>query len=119
MHISALGFSASPETVVARPTYSRGPAEPVHDCARFGRLLDLIIESVPPLLATGRGGALKRRNAFFKKCVSIACWPILRSSSEIRSASSLVWGCAPLPGNACSPFARHSLLQVSNRLGLS
>jgi hypothetical protein len=40
---------ALPETVVARPTYSRGPAEPVHDCPGFGRLLDLLIESVPPL----------------------------------------------------------------------
>jgi len=46
--------------------------------------LDLLIESVPPLTATGRRCSLKRRNAFFKKSISIACWPILRSSSEIR-----------------------------------
>jgi len=31
----------------------------------FARLLNLLIESVPPLTATGRGCFLKRRNTFF------------------------------------------------------
>jgi hypothetical protein len=51
---------------------------------------------------------------FFEKSISIVGWPLQadpRFSSEIGSALSLVGGCAPLPGNASSPFAGHSLLQ--------
>src|SRR6266853_2273053 len=119
IHVRLLGLPAQPETIVASPTHSRGPAEPVHGCPRFGRFPDLFMELASPLPAAGRGWSLKRRNAFFKKSISIVCCPILRSSSAIRSASSLVCGRELLPGNASSPFARHSPFQVSNRLGLS
>ena len=56
---------------------------------------------------------------FFKNSISIACCPILRSSWAIRSASSFDGGRLALPGNASSPFARHSPFQVSSRLGLT
>src|SRR5438309_7854835 len=80
----------SPETVVSCPTHSRCPAQPVHGCPRFDRFPDLLIELASPLATTRRGCSLKCRNAFFKKSSSIACCPILRSSSAIRSASSLL-----------------------------
>jgi hypothetical protein len=90
-----LGFSALPETVVACPTYSGGTAQPVHDCPRFARLLDLLIESVPPLTATGRGCSLKRRNAFLKSrspwlaCISSA--PSDWRSAEASGARKATW----------------------------
>jgi hypothetical protein len=117
IHVGCLRLRSSPETVVSGPTHSRCPAEPVHGCPRFDRFPDLLIELAPPLAMTGRGCSLKRRNAFFKKSSSIACCPILRSSSAIRSASSRLCGRALLPGNASSPLARHSPFQVSSRLG--
>jgi hypothetical protein len=36
-----------------------------------------------------QGMLLETLQDFFKKSISIACWPILRSSSAMRSASNL------------------------------
>src|SRR5260370_41911868 len=119
MHGGFFGARSAQEKVVSRPAHSRCLAEPVHRCLRFGCFPDLLIEPALPLAAVGRGCSLKCRKAFFKKSSSIVCCPILRSSSAIRSASSLGCGRAPLPGNAISPFARHSPFQTSSRLGLT
>ena len=94
------------------PTRAGNLTQPVHACPRFGRFPDLLVDAAPGMFPETPQG-------FFKKSISIACWPILRSSSAIRSVSRRPRGRAPLPGNASSPLARHSPFQVSNRLGLS
>ena len=77
------------------------------------------VSSKGELRRARKGVSLKRCNTFFKKSISIAGCPTLRSNSAMRSASNRASGRAPLPGNASSPLARHSLFHVSKRLGLS
>src|ERR1700756_3871070 len=118
VHVGFLTWRAPQETVISRPAHARDLAEPVHRCRRFCGFADLLVEPASPLPTAGSGCSLKRRKAFFKKSISIACCPILRSSSGIRCASSFDSMRTPWPGNASSPFARHSPLQTSSRLGL-
>src|SRR5579864_2118683 len=73
-----------PKTVVPGPTDSGRLAEPVHCGLRFPRFPDFFVDPTPPLATMGRACSLKRRKTFFKKSISIACCPILRSSSGIR-----------------------------------
>ena len=107
----------TPETIVSGPAQAGDLAQSIHGL-RFGRFPDLLVDPAPPLATTSRGCSLKRRKTFFKKSISIACCPILRSNAAMCSASSRACGRAPLPGNANSPLARHSPFHVSNRLGL-
>src|ERR1700746_1087173 len=117
-HARWLGFMTAAKAVVSGAAYSGDLAESIHAGLRFARFLDLLVDAPPPLMLAPRGCSLKRRKAFFKKSISMVCCPILRASAAMCSLSSRAWGRAPLPGNASSPLARHSLFQVSNRLGL-
>src|SRR5215470_5807962 len=108
VHVRFLSFSPQQETVVAGAADSHHLAQLVHCDLRFGCFADLLVEPVVPLPTTGGTCSLKRRKTFFKKSISIACCPILRSSSGIRCSSSFPWVCAACPGNArCSPRARY------------
>ena len=80
--------TTSPKAVISGPAHARKLAQSIHACPRFARFLDLLVDVLAPLSASGRGRSLKRCKTFFKKSISIACWPILRSSSAMSSVSS-------------------------------
>jgi hypothetical protein len=52
IHVGFLGLRSPQEAVVSRPTHSRGSAELVHGCPRFGRFPDLFMELASPLATT-------------------------------------------------------------------
>ena len=88
VHTVGARGTTSPKAVISGPAHARKLAQSIHACPRFARFLDLLVDVLAPLSASGRGRSLKRCKTFFKKSISIACWPILRSSLAMCSVSS-------------------------------
>jgi hypothetical protein len=92
------GNGSSPPDLFPRPVRAGSRL------SRFARRLDLLIESVPPIDGGWHRMFPETPQRFFQQIDSHRLRADLTSSSEIRSASSLLCGCAPLRGNTSSAF---------------
>src|SRR6266513_1598203 len=84
-------------TIVLGSTQRYRGAQPAHrKCGLRGQLLvDHLGHELVPLLGLERKRVSNRCNTFFKKAISMVCWPILRSNSAT----------VPLSEEAVGPFA--------------
>src|SRR4051794_4787381 len=101
-----------------------GPADPAQfhhalNCQSTVELhffFDLLVDGGFPVNACSIRCSSTRCKHPFKKSISSACWPILRSSSAILPSDHR---CVPLPGKAFPGPCRNSRRQRCRTLGLT
>src|SRR5712692_980664 len=104
IHVRRRGLDRIQKTVVARAAESGHLAHPNHTQPgpRLPFFFDLPVEGAPLCSARSRRCSSTCCKALFKKSISMACWPTLRSSSATRLSSARF---LPAPMNASSPWS--------------
>src|SRR5262249_30520441 len=112
------GFLRSEKPVLPRGAEPRHFTHADHAQPGFGLhfFFDLLVEGAPLFSARSRRCSSTCCKARFKKSISMACWPTLRSSSATRLSSARL---LPTPLNACSPCSCNSRRQRCSSLGFT